>query len=405
MNAIVLGGTHPHIDLILKLKCMGYYVVLVDYTENPPAKFYADLHLKESTLDKEKVFQIAKYYDAKTVISVAIDEANVIASYVLGKMGLHTPYSYEVAKTIANKGLVKKILTQNDIKTANFISYSDFDIHNPKLNYPLVTKPVDNCGSKGVVKTYRIEDLAKNIEYSLSYSKSKDVLIEEFIEGKEYSVDIVVDNCNPKILTLREKIPIKNVEKKSLQTAVAITHNETPSKLYEKIIIIVNGLISIFKLKTTALLLQIIVKDDDVFVIEFAPRISGGLAYKTIKYATNVDIIDFSISSFLNLPAKFEIDNDYNNVYAEVILYGKKSIFSNVVGIIENLNNNHILEYFPRKELNDSIGNDLSSRDRIGAFIIKGKSNVDVYDKLKSILGTIDAFDISKKSILYKNIY
>ena len=63
-KAIVLGGTNPHIELIENLKRRGYYTVLVDYYENPPAKHAADQHIQESTLDLEKVLQIAKDIDA-----------------------------------------------------------------------------------------------------------------------------------------------------------------------------------------------------------------------------------------------------------------------------------------------------------------------------------------------------
>ena len=69
--AIVLGGTVPHVHLIELLKLQGYYTVLVDYTTNPPAKKFADEHIKESTLDKDGVelsFKLLTYsYNAETL--------------------------------------------------------------------------------------------------------------------------------------------------------------------------------------------------------------------------------------------------------------------------------------------------------------------------------------------------
>ena len=73
-TAIVLGGTFPHRELILKLKAKGYYTILIDYYENPIAKAVADEHLRESTLDREKVLSIARERNASLVISTCIDQ-------------------------------------------------------------------------------------------------------------------------------------------------------------------------------------------------------------------------------------------------------------------------------------------------------------------------------------------
>ena len=81
LKAIVLGGTNPHIELIKNLKKRGYYTILVDYAENPLAKDYADEHIQESSLDKEKVFKIARDRKVNLVISTCSDQANVTACY------------------------------------------------------------------------------------------------------------------------------------------------------------------------------------------------------------------------------------------------------------------------------------------------------------------------------------
>ena len=106
--AIVLGGTFPHIELIKNLQQRGYYAVLVDYLDHPPAKDFADEHLQESTLDQDRVLDIAQSRGAKLVISTCIDQANVTACYVAEKLGLPAPYSYETALSVTNKGLMKE---------------------------------------------------------------------------------------------------------------------------------------------------------------------------------------------------------------------------------------------------------------------------------------------------------
>ena len=67
--ALILGGTNPHVELVKKLKARGYYTVLVDYLPNPPAKEIADEHIQESTLDNDKVVEVAKEKQAKLIIT------------------------------------------------------------------------------------------------------------------------------------------------------------------------------------------------------------------------------------------------------------------------------------------------------------------------------------------------
>ena len=112
--AIVLGGTSPHIELIRQLHERNFFVVLVDYLSNPPAKQYADVHIQESTLDCEAVLNVAIEFNASLVISACVDQANITACYVAEKLNLPRPYSYELANNITNKGYMKEVMVAND---------------------------------------------------------------------------------------------------------------------------------------------------------------------------------------------------------------------------------------------------------------------------------------------------
>lgn len=151
--AIVLAGTRPHILLIEKLKQRGFYVILVDYLDNPIAKPYADLHFQESTLNNEAVINIAREYNASLVISTCVDQANLTACYVSGKLGLPHPYSYETAMNVTDKLRMKKIMMENNIPTSKYYNISESmiqDIYD--LKYPVIVKPADCNSSKGVRK-------------------------------------------------------------------------------------------------------------------------------------------------------------------------------------------------------------------------------------------------------------
>ena len=178
--AIVLAGTTPHIALIENLKERGYYTILVDYYENPPAKKAADRHIQESTLDQEKVLDIAKKVGAPLVITTCMDHANVTACYVAEKLGLPAPYSYETALSVTNKGLMKEKMVRHGIPTSKYTFVKNISgFESADLRFPVAVKPADSNGSKGVRKASGYKDLSKFLEDALEISRSNQAIIEE----------------------------------------------------------------------------------------------------------------------------------------------------------------------------------------------------------------------------------
>ena len=171
--ALVLGGTSPHIELIRKLKARGYHVILVDYLDNPPARKHADLHIKESTLDKDLIVSLAREYNAALVISTCIDQANSVCCYVAEKLGLPHPYSYSTSLDVTDKGLMKKIMVDNGIPTSHYMLVTDVEeVDWSGIVYPSVVKPVDCNSSKGVCRVDSKEEAVERLFQALGMSRS-----------------------------------------------------------------------------------------------------------------------------------------------------------------------------------------------------------------------------------------
>lgn len=405
MKAIILGGTMAHAELIKKLKDLGYFTILIDYYQNPPAKKYADEHIKESTLDKEKVLEIAKIKNVDLVISTSIDQANVTACWVQEKLGKKPPYSYETSLKVTNKPLMKKIMFENNIPTSNFIVVKKLeDIENHKLNYPLIIKPSDSSGSKGVNKVYNKKEMISNIKNALEISRSNEAIVEEFMEGKEVSMDCLIKDNEVHILTIREskKIDIKN---NSLQQIWGTFYPaEISNNVYRKIQNIAKKISDVFNLDNTPLLIQAIIKEEKIFVIEFAPRIGGGENYRFIKLVTGFDILDASINSFLNEEINLYYENS-NKYYSDIMLYAEECIFDRIDNY-ESLKNQNIIEYLVSyKSKGDIISREITSSNRVGAFVSKGETKKDLIRKIKLAIETLKIYDKNGKNVIKKNIY
>lgn len=403
--AIVLGGTSPHIELIHQLKERNYYVILIDYLPNPPAKKHADLHIQESTLDPEAVLKVAQQYNANLVISACVDQANITACYVAEKMNLPHPYSYELANNITNKGYMKKIMVANDIPTTKYIFLNNGEeLSNFDLRFPVMVKPADSCAASGVKKANNINELNLFLQEAKKVSRTGRTVVEEFFAGVEVSVYAFIKNGIANILMISERISTIEGENQVLKCYATITPPNISQTSLNKIQESTTRIANVFGLDNTPLHVQYIIDGDEISVIEFAPRVGGGISYRNIKNHTGFDIISSTIDSYLQ--QSVEIDYKCSNRYFSVNLaYGIPSTFDKLTGIESLIEEGVVDSIHYHKTPGSVITDDRASGGRIAAILISGNSRQEVLDKVKFTFETINAYDPEGKQILRKDLY
>lgn len=403
--AIVLAGTVPHISLIENLKKRGYYTILVDYYENPPAKEAADKHVRESTLDKEIVLNIARKVDADLVITTCMDHANVTACYVAEKLGLPAPYSYEVAVNVTNKVLMKEKMIRNGIPTSKYIIGNDLNgFESSGLSFPVVVKPADSNGSKGVRMARNISDLDRYLKDALKMSRSNEAVIEEYKEGREIGIDCFIDHKEAYIVMTKERRKIEIDEDPIQQIKGCIWPAELTETNLRELKQIAEQIARVFELDNTPLMFQAIVKGNDISVIEFAARFGGGESFRVIKLSTGFDIVDAAINSFLNQPVNFDYKYS-DSFYADTFIYTKPGLFGAITGYEELLKDN-LVEYLDAyKTKGMEIGSELSSNNRIGVFTVKSNDIKGLFEKINQAVNLIEVYDIHGEPIMRRDIY
>lgn len=404
-TAIILGGTFPHSDLIIKLKKRGYYTILIDYYENSIAKECAHVHIQESTLDKDAVLIIAKKYNAKLVISAYIDQANVTACYVSEKLDLPCPYSYDTALLITNKQLMKQRMLEHGIPTSKYYSISSIeDIADVELKFPVIVKPADSNSSKGVYKVLEKKELSKFIMLSLKYSRNEKAIVEEFIEGEEVGVDCFIKNKKATILITKVRRKIKVLEDKVQQIYGCFWPAELPVTVEIQFKEIAEKIAKAFNLDNCPLMIQAMVSGTEINVIEFAGRFGGGESFRIIERITGFDTTEATIDSFLKEPVDVNIvPSKY--IYAENFIYSNKGIFDKIEGF-DALLENKTIEYIDSlKTPGTLIGEELSSNNRVGVFVAKSNTKKDLLNKIKTTIDTIEVYDDNKTPIMRRDIY
>ena len=402
--AIVLGGTVPHKFLIDNLKRRDYYTILVDFYDNPPAAKTADRHIQESTLDKEKVLKIARDEFASLVISGCVDQANVTACYVAEQLGLPAPYSYETSLRVTDKMLMKEGLVASGVHTADYQVVSDIDqIELAKVHFPVVVKPADCNGSKGVRKVYDKDELANALAGAIALSRTKKAIVEQFNNGIEVNGYYYIKDGKAVELYIKGKKLPRVDRKSSLQSFMSIGPADITDKARNTLRENTELIAKEFDLSNTPLLIQANIDRNDCSIIEFAPRVGGGLAFREIEYQTGFDIIDSVVNSYLgrNVDTKKIVNSDHN--VSIIHMYGTHGIFLKVDGLDELVTQGIIKEYHMHKVAGMPLTiEDLSSRNRVFGVVIVFDSLNDLKERIASLLAGVKLYNSDFEEVLYR---
>lgn len=404
MKALILGGVAPHIELMEELKERGYETILVDYLQNPPARKFADKFYRESTLDKEKVLEIAKTEEVDLIITICVDHANVTMCYVAEQLHLPCPYSYETAIMATDKALMKQKMVEYGIPTADFKIVESVAQLDREWEFPLVVKPVDNNGSKGVKKVETRAMLEQAVVDAIQLSRAKRAVVESFNEGREIQVDCFANNKEAHVIMKREKLKIPNQKGLAMQSFGSLIPVQMSERVHEKIADISNRIVKAFQLEHTPFFFQAILSGEDIKVLELSPRIGGGLSYKLLKQYASFPIIPCIVDSYFGNIKDVNFGEGKGYMTTN-ILYGVNGTFDHVVGVEELLNKGIIDGFDQMAESGNELAGYMDSRNRIGAYYISAASYEELMKKVAIAHDKIDVVDKTGKSIARKDLY
>lgn len=403
--AIVLGGTSAHIALIKNLQRRGYYVILADYLKNPPAKEYADKHILASTLDQNEILEIAKENDAKLVISACVDQANITACYVMEQMGLTVPYSYETALSITNKGEMKKRMFEYGVPTSKYVYVEkNTDLESLELpEFPLMVKPADCNSSSGVKKASNIEEMRTYLEDALKYSRNSRAVIESFVEGIEVSVYAFIKDKRARIIMISQRMSVIEGEQQVLKCYATLAPAPISDAAIQKLENAATKIAEAFQLDNTPLHVQALINGDDIDIIEFAPRVGGGISYKTIFENTGFDIIDATIDSYLNHPVEINAHAP-ECFYTVNLVYAWPGIYDHMEGQEKLIRDGIIEGMYYHKTPGMQIGDERAASARVGAFLIKADTLEELKVKTKTAIERLEVYSDSGEKIMRKEL-
>ena len=193
---MIIGAGAGQVPIIQQSQSRGLYTIVVSPKGNYPGIEIADLHINEDIYNKDKLVDIAKIYEVDYVISDQSDFAVPTIAYISEKLGL-LGNTIHTAEIYSNKNVQREFCRLNNLKAPKSIKLTDENLINDiDLKFPLVVKPADSQGSRGILKVDTLEDTIDAFRDALNYSKEKEVIIEEYFQGDEIVCEgFVIDGC------------------------------------------------------------------------------------------------------------------------------------------------------------------------------------------------------------------
>lgn len=381
---LVLGGGYDQCALIKKLKGLGYTVFLADYLEKPIAAQYADRHFIISTLDTKQIKKLCIDYNIERIAVACTDQALLTAASVSEKLGLPFYLSAQTTRQLTNKKYMKAQFVKYAIPTARHIVTKQSHLRElPAWDFPWVVKPADCNSSKGITKIENLQALAPALEYALETSRSHTAIIEEFIPGKELSIDVYVVDGKATLLSVTETVKIAN------NTDFTIIQSKYPAAIsadcHSSITELVQTIADAFKLTNCPLLIQAIYTKDRLSIIEISARLGGGTKYRLIEEICGVPAMDANIATLLGTPYAISPQTKRDTYIRLNYCYCYNGLYTQHT--LEQLKQNAtIAEYYPYKAPGSQITGARTSSDRIAGYLITAHTEEELQQKQQCVM-------------------
>ena len=303
---MLLGGLRYLIPLIQAAHKAGYYVITCDYLPENIAHKYSDEYCNVSIIDKEAVLQAAKEKKIDGIMSFAVDPGVTTAAYVQEQLGL-PGNPYRSVLILQNKDRFRKFLSDNGFNTPAAYSFDNLEDaikSKETLPYPMIVKPTDSAGSKGVTKVENAEMLEEAARYAFQYSHSGNIIIEQFIEKAGCSSDSDCFSVDGELRFVSFSAQRFDDNAANPYTPSAYSWPSTMTSGQEEYLKAeIQRLLTLLDMRTSIYNIETrIGLDGKAYIMEVSPRGGGNRLSEMLRYATGTDLIENAIRAAVGDP-------------------------------------------------------------------------------------------------------
>lgn len=367
---MLLGGIHYLLPVIKAAHEQGFYVITADYLPDNIAHKYSDEYVNVSITDKEAVLKAAQEHQIDGIISFGVDPGVVAAAYVQEQMGLPSMGPYESVVILQNKDLFRAFLQEHGFNCPKSKGYNTIDealSDTDWLTWPMIVKPTDSAGSKGVTRVDGISEYEAAVKYAFEKSIKGHIIVEQYLDKVGCSSDTDSFLLNGKFVFMSFNAQRFDADAANPYAPCAYTwpstfpeHEAYLTSELQRLMDLLHMQTSVFNIETR------IASDGKPYIMECTPRGGGNRLCEMLRYATGVDLITAQVRAAVGDEVQSSIFNSasvqssipvYNGNWAEIILHAEKD------GVFEEI---EIAKSLPAEVVEEDLW--VKQGDRVEAF-------------------------------------
>lgn len=385
---LIIGASILQLPAITKAKEMGMYVGVIDYNPNAVGVPYADEFFCVSTIDIEGVVKTAEFFNPDGIMTLATDMPMRSIAAACEKLGL-PGITMQTAIKSTDKGEMIKAFEENRVEHPWYYIVSnnqELDDLQNKISFPCITKPTDNSGSRGVMLVNDVKELRNAVSFSSENGRTGAVIIEEYLQGQEVSVEIIVINGTVHVLQITDKLTTGSPH------FVEMGHSQ-PSQLDENAIKEIKDLairaVMAVGIENGPAHVEIMLTSRGPKMIELGARMGGDcITTHLVPLSTGVDMIEATIK--LACGETPDISRKKNKGSAIRYIDSAQGTITKIEGIDGVKNSGEIVQISILKQVGEVVNDISSSVDRIGFVIAEGDSAAEAITKCENAIKNID---------------
>lgn len=385
-KVMLLGGLRYLLPVIEAAHKLGYYVITCDYLPNNIAHKYSDEYHNVSIIDKEAVLVLARELQIDGIMSFAVDPGVVTAAYVQEQMGLPAFGPYESVCILQNKDRFRNFLTKHGFnvpKAKGFFSIEDAMFEKYWYPWPVIVKPTDSAGSKGVTRVERWEDLRPALEIAFEHSLSKRVIVEEFIEKAGCSSDTDSFSVDGELKFVSFSAQRFDEHASNPYTPSAYSWPSTMSLAQEEELTSeIQRLLKLLGMRTSIYNIETRVgTNGKPYIMEVSPRGGGNRLAEMLRFATGVDLITNAVRAAVGDEVVDVEQKPYDGHWAEVVLHADNEGKFQELRIRDDMKR-YVFEEDIWVEIGEHVSAFNAANNAVGTLVLK----FDSHEKLEKAL-------------------
>lgn len=387
---MLLGGIRYLLPVIETAHKYGYWVITVDYLPDNIAHKYSDEYHNVSILDKDAVLKLAQELQIDGILSFAVDPGVVTAAYVADQMGLPFSCSYDSACILQNKALFRQFLTDHHFNVPHAKGYSSIDDALQDVDFfhwPVIVKPVDSAGSKGITKIDCPDELRKAVETALGESHCHSFIIEDYLEKEGLS-------SGSESFFVDGKLMYNGFYDQFFDSKAANPYTpsaecwpaDKPESVLDEVRSELQRLSDLLRFGTGLFNVEWrVCTDGKVYLMEVSPRAGGNRLAEILNYAADVDIIDAEVRKAMGENVNGIHEPRYQGCFAIQVLHASMSGCYEGLDLNPDFEKNYVIESEIRVNQGEMISSFTGANSAIGTLFLRADARREMNRLLSNI--------------------